>query len=101
MQELHRSLGQKFSTILMSGREDKFRVQTDRWLTKNGIYYDELYMRTTKDMRGDQIIKRELFDVYVKDKYNILFVLDDRDKVVRMWRHDLNLVVFQVAEGNF
>jgi len=87
--------------ILMSGREDKFRPHTERWLVKNNVYYDQLYMRTTADKRKDAIVKRELFDAHIKDKYNVLFVLDDRDQVVRMWRHDLNLVVFQVSEGNF
>jgi predicted kinase len=101
VRSLYLQEGNTLSIILMSGREDKFRPHTERWLAKNNIFYDELYMRKTKDMRADQIVKRELFDAHVANKYNVLFVLDDRDKVVRMWRHDLNLTVFQVAEGNF
>ena len=33
-------------------------------------------------------------------KYNVHFVLDDRQQVVDMWR-SLGLTVFQVAEGDF
>jgi predicted kinase len=87
--------------ILMSGREEKFRPNTERWLKKHDVFFNDMYMRTTGDKRKDAIVKRELFDANIANKYNILFVLDDRDQVVRMWRDDLNLVVLQVADGNF
>ena len=37
----------------------------------------------------------------VPPKPNILFVMDDRDQVVSMWRNELGLTCFQVAEGDF
>lgn len=101
MRTMYLQEGKELHIILMSGREDKFRPHTERWLQKHKVYADHLYMRKAGDFRKDAIVKRELFDAHVKGKYNVLFVLDDRDQVVRMWRHDLNLVVFQVAEGNF
>ena len=57
-------------------------------------------MRKNNDFRGDEIIKKEIYIEKIKDKYNILFVLDDRQKVVNMWR-DLNLTCLQVANGDF
>lgn len=65
----------------------------------------ELHMRgeldlTKVDQRKDSIIKEELFDAHVRGKYNVLFVLDDRNQVCRKWR-ELGLTVFQVAEGDF
>lgn len=86
--------------ILMSGREDKYREQTERWLKKNGVIYDALYMRKTDDMRKDSVVKREMFNEYIRDKYFVKFVLDDRNQVVEMWR-ELGLTCFQVAEGSF
>lgn len=62
--------------------------------------YDWLYMRPEGDVRKDTEIKREIFDNYIRDKYRVLFVLDDRNSVVKMWR-DLGLKCLQVAEGDF
>ena len=86
--------------ILFSGRDGSCRHETEDWLHKYHIHYDYLYMRTAGDMRKDSIIKRELFDANVKGVYNVLFVLDDRNQVVEMWR-DLGLTCLQVAEGDF
>lgn len=87
--------------ILMSGRDEKFRPQTERWLNKHDVRHTALYMRPTGDMRKDAIVKHELFDAHIKDKYNILFALDDRDQMVRMYRDELKIVCFQVADGAF
>ena len=89
------------SIILMSGREDKFRPQTERWLAANNVHYDVLYMRTTNDFRKDAVVKRELYETNIKDKYNVLFALDDRDQMIRLYRDDLKIVAFQVADGSF
>ena len=57
------------------------------------------------DYRGIHIsslqdIKREIFENYIRDYYNIQFVLDDRNQVVEMWR-SLGLKCLQVQEGDF
>ena len=46
------------------------------------------------------MVKREIFDREIRDRYRVVGVFDDRKQVVRMWRA-LGLTVFQVAEGNF
>ena len=86
--------------IFMSGREDKFRPQTLEFLHKTGLVWHKLYMRQTGDMRKDSIIKRELYETHVKDKFNIVCILDDRDQTVSMWR-SLDLPCFQVNWGKF
>jgi len=86
--------------ILVSGREDKFRDKTLSFLLKNGVYYDHLFMRKTGDQRNDAIIKEEIYNSEIKGKYNIELVLDDRNRVVDMWR-SLGLVCHQVAYGDF
>jgi hypothetical protein len=80
------------NVLLMSGRSSEFRPQTERWLETNQIPYAELHM--------DSIVKRELFDAHVRGRWNIHFVLDDRQQVVDMWR-SLGLVCLQVAPGDF
>ncbi len=86
--------------ILCSGREEKYRLQTEAWLLQHAIPHDNLFMRQTGDSRKDAIVKKEIYENEIKGKYNILFVLDDRDRVVDMWR-SLGLKCLQVAEGDF
>ncbi|MCC0176316.1 AAA family ATPase [Waterburya agarophytonicola K14] len=86
--------------IIMSGRTDDGKEKTEGWLNKYGVKYQHIYMRKTGDLRKDSTIKQELYENHIKDKYNIVFILDDRQQVVDMWR-GLGLTVFQVAEGDF
>lgn len=86
--------------VLLSGRQSEFREHTERWLKANGVVYDELWMRAEGDRRPDDIVKAELFDAHVRDRYDVRFVLDDRDRVVALWRR-MGLKCWQVAYGNF
>lgn len=87
----------KVPIILMSGRDGKYREQTERWLDAKGINYNVLFMRDEGDTRPDEIIKRELYEANVKGKYNVVGVYDDRPKVCRMWQYDLGLPLFNVG----
>lgn len=88
--------------IIMTGREGTTlgKKNTGKWLIDNGIIYDKLLMRKEKDYRPDEIVKRELFDMHIRGKYYIDCVIDDRDKVVKMWR-ELGLLCLQPWEGKF
>jgi predicted kinase len=93
-----------FDIIFMSGRMKTAAcyAKTTTWLQKHGLVpYRGLYMRMDGDTRKDSIVKRELFDAYVRGKYNIVAVLDDRQQVVDMWRNELGLTCLQVAPGEF
>lgn len=88
--------------VIMSGRDSVCRPETEEWLKRSiGNIHSELHMRPEGDTRKDSIVKRELYDKYILGKYNVLFVLDDRDQVVKMWREELGLTCFQVAPGAF
>lgn len=89
-----------FAIVLLSGRDGICRPETEEWLARHDIPYDELYMRAPGDNRKDSIVKAELFDAHTRHRYRVVAVLDDRDQVVRMWRR-MGLVCFQVAEGDF
>lgn len=86
--------------VLLSGRDGSCEQATRDWLHKHGIRYDALFMRAVGDMRKDHIVKRELFEQHVRENYRVLFVLDDRNQVVDMWR-SLGLKCLQVAPGDF
>lgn len=87
-----------FKVIVMSGRDESSRQQTIDWLKDYEIPFDELFMRPAGDMRPDNLIKAELFDAYVRDNYDVQFVLDDRQQVVDMWRR-MGITCLQVAES--
>ena len=85
----------------MSGRQNRFKDITIKWMKDNNVNYDNIYLRKTDDNRADSIVKMEMYTNNIKDNYNVEFVLDDRNQVVDMWRRDLGLKCFQVEEGNF
>lgn len=87
---------ENYKIIVMSGRDEVCREITERWLRKHGVYFDALFMRAEKDMRKDNIVKEELFNKYVRDNYDVKFVIDDRLKVVQMWQR-MGLKVLNVA----
>jgi predicted kinase len=88
------------NVLIVSGRDSVCRDLTIKWLYENNIPFNALFMRQQGDNRKDSIIKKEIFDNFIKDKYNIELVLDDRNQVVEMWR-SLGLTVWQVNEGDF
>lgn len=90
------------SVVFMSGRGEESRAETEAWIKDNLVIGDfKLYMRSAGDMRPDWIVKYELFQEHIADKYHVWFVLDDRDQVVDLWRRKLGLPTFQVADGDF
>ena len=90
-----------FTNIIFSGRTDKTKYSTRSWLTHNRIPFQKLVMRDSKinHYTPDDILKKDMLDKYI-DINDVFLVVDDRQKVVDMWR-SLGLTVFQVADGNF
>ena len=90
-----------FTIIIFSGRTDKTKYSTRSWLTHNRIPFQKLVMRDSKinHYTPDDILKKDMLDKYA-DNDDVFLVVDDRNKVVDMWR-SLGLTVFQVADGNF
>lgn len=100
IKNLLKILKEKYVIILVSGRDGCCMDETKQWLEDNSIRYDQLLMRGNGDNSPDIIVKKAIFDVYIKDNYNIEFVLDDRNQVVEMWR-SLGLKCLQVQDGDF
>jgi hypothetical protein len=87
---------------MFSGRDAICKPETEQWLKDNNVFYDELHMRKENDMRKDYIIKKELYEAVIKDKYNVVAVFDDRLQVCKLW-YELGLPLFRVGdpESNF
>ena len=85
--------------IIISGREDvgEARAQTEAWLQMHHVPYDFLYMRPQGNHQKDTVVKKKLYMDHIHSVYEVVMAIDDRPSVVRMWRAELGLTVFQVA----
>ncbi|MFJ2420209.1 phosphatase domain-containing protein [Streptomyces brevispora] len=95
--------------LFCSGRPERddqgysVRAATRGWLGQHlGEWTDSapLLMRGQDDMRPDHAVKHELFNTHIRDAYDVRLALDDRDRVVALWR-SLGIVCLQVDEGDF
>ncbi|MGW0845494.1 phosphatase domain-containing protein [Streptomyces sp. NPDC002787] len=86
--------------VLLSGRGEEHRGRTESWLRAHEVPYDELWMRAVGDHRRDDVVKAELFDRHVRHRFAVRVSLDDRDRVVAVWRR-MGLPTWQVNYGNF
>lgn len=90
-----------FQFVFLAGRPEGCCEATEKWLVDHvGVEWGRLFMRDTGDDRPDDVVKMEIFDREIRERYNIAGVFDDRNRVVSMWR-SLGLTVFQVADSDF
>lgn len=104
--------------IFVSARPERCRKDTEMWLLKHGLYnenvivnphltpeafgtepvpYFGLLMRADGDSRDDVLTKQEILDKFLKKDW-IHTVIDDRPKVINMWRGN-GLEVIDVGKG--
>jgi predicted kinase len=88
-----------YKIIIMSGRDGVCRKLTEQWLKEQYIDWDEFMMRPEGSQEPDYKVKRDLFDK-VKDNYNIVLAVDDRDQIVNLWR-SMGIETWQVNYGKF
>jgi predicted kinase len=83
-----RALYPHYNVCVVSGRHDSCGDDTCDWWEMHGIPFDHILMRYSGDNRSDVIVKQEILNelAAVVGKENIAFVLDDRPRVVEMWR---------------
>jgi uncharacterized HAD superfamily protein len=86
------------SIIIVSGRGSEYEYQTRKWLSDNGIEFDQLFMRRKSDYRDDTIVKQEIYDNHIAPQHKVILVIDDRLKVVKMWQRN-GLKVLNVGDG--
>jgi phosphoglycolate phosphatase-like HAD superfamily hydrolase len=90
--------------IALTGRNERFRLQTDTAFLKYGIWVDELLMRDDGDFSRDIEFKIAALEKFFGDKEavlaNVLLVIDDRDRVVTGLRA-YGLTVLQPREGAY
>lgn len=84
---------------IITGRSDITKADTIEWLDRFEVPHDRLLMRPADDYTPDDRLKRAWFQLEYRSE-DVLLVLEDRARVVRMWRK-LGVTCLQVAEGDF
>ena len=85
------------NVVFVSGRTDKFREITQKWLDDHHYQNCPLFMRKDGDTRRDVEVKQEIYETHIKGKFNVVMVIDDRPQVCRMW-YKLGLPLFKVGD---
>lgn len=91
-----KNLSPDYEVAIVTGRPDKYRLNTEAWLRKHGVEFSRIIMRRSGDHRPDYVVKKDLLDEVGHER--VAFVIDDRPSVCDMWRA-LGLRVYQVAIG--
>lgn len=102
--ELLSMVSQHCKIIYLTGRLESERQATALWLISNKITYstssDFLIMRPNGDFCQDDEFKERVLKQLITNGHNILFAVDDRKRVVDMWRRN-GITCLQVAEGDY
>lgn len=80
-----------FGVIITTARNEYFRAVTQKWLDrevteKYGIPVDNIFMRADNDMRPDYVVKKEMYENYIKDNYDVIRFTDDNPQAVQAWK---------------
>jgi len=73
----------------MTAREDRFDSRMDTQIEIHKAIGDidfKLYMRPNENYDKSQKVKKKLYNSYVKDVCDVLFVLDDNKENCKMFR---------------
>ena len=90
---------QGYPIVIVTARPDDYdyRQKTLDWLQTFNVEYAGFYMRKSKDYRPDVIVKREILDQMLADGWVPIMALDDRKKIIDMWREN-GIPALQVNE---
>lgn len=85
--------------IICTGRDDKYRHVTEKWLADNNVNYSEIHFRKYGDQRPDWQVKAEMW-ADITERWYVDYMLDDRNNIV-VHSRALGFKVFQVEWGKF
>ncbi len=58
-------LTNKYKIVLVSGRPERCRQETVKWLNQHEIIFNEFYMRKDGDKRPDYMVKKDILDFII------------------------------------
>lgn len=75
-----------FKLIIVTGRSEAIRKETEAWLVAHGILFDELWMRRRADRRRNSELKQAAVARLREKGYEILMVFEDLKPAVKAYR---------------
>lgn len=94
------SLGREARIIYVTGRPERVRIKTFRWLNRYNLPPGQLIMRKDGDHRPDTEAKKELVESLLAQGERISGVFENRPAVCRLWR-SMGFTVFQMTHEEF
>ena len=102
--ELVDILSIEYNIVFCTGRGEKLRDLTEQFINMHFEHVNSLnsliLMRSDNDKRKDIEVKPELLRKAKISKDKVMFILEDRDSVVKMWRNS-GYTCLQVCDGNY
>lgn len=88
--------------MLLTGRNERVRELTEKWLRDHNIHWNHLIMRPHEDHRDDTIVKLEQLNRFLErhPDTQIQTIFEDRRRLVVAFR-EAGYHVCQVDEGDF
>jgi len=74
--------------IILTARSAHYRKDTTEWLSKQGIPYDQLYMRPIDNTEKDKKVKRQILEDQILPHFKVKKAYDDKKKNVKMFRKE-------------
>lgn len=90
----------EFDILIVTGRSESSRLDTEQWLRDHSIKYGELIMRPVNNREPDHKLKKKWAKEFNWNPNTVEVVFEDRSRVVKMWRN-LGITCLQVADGDF
>lgn len=91
---------QGVAIIFVTGRPERARAATEKWLFDHELYSYKLYMRANNDFSHSDDYKRKVYNDHIKGDYDVYCVFEDSNKCVKMWREE-GLLTCQVENSDY
>lgn len=70
-----------FKLIILTGRKEKYREITEKWLYDQDIMFDELIMQEKSQADKNHVFKREKL-IELQERYEIVAMVDDNPMII-------------------
>jgi len=74
--------------VILTARYAHYRKDTQEWLAKHGIPYDQLFMRPIGNEEKDKKVKKEILEDRILPHFDVKKAYDDKKKNVKMFRKE-------------
>jgi len=92
----------EYEVLFITGRPEKIRAKTEKWLREVWFAEPKVLMRPEGDHRDDTVVKLELWQKFKAEHpdWEVEGVFEDRPRVCRMWREQ-GFTVYQLSDKEF